>query len=298
MAVSSAAARDADALRLSRALFPDLAARADAALQAPRGAGSGAASIPDVRTDAAEFDARLDAEAARRFAGAGFAALAGTAAGSRFERAFAAADTVARELFAGDAGPLPEPEAFAAAGSDLGRLSEALDADASLVPVPAPYGLGLAAWRAAFRRAARLPGSAFNAGGDTEAIELGTESVREFTAIDRVAGADTPVIAGRPSWALRLVPAAPEPPVLGLNFAQSAPHATLPEMLMLQLMRAVQGDPPLDGGDGRSSFTWLAGELAGGRLAARHVFDAGTIRITAREVGSQGPHLGSRPPIG
>jgi len=68
---------------------------------------------------------------------------------------------------------------------------------------------------------------------------------------------------------------------------------------MLQLTRAAAGEAPLDGGAGGASFTWLAGELAGGGLAARHVWDAseGAIRVSSREIGSQGPHLGARTSI-
>ncbi|MCB1274564.1 MAG: hypothetical protein KDB25_09280 [Leucobacter sp.] len=289
-------------------LFPALAARLDAALDAHlERAGSGGGSAGGT---VASFDAHLDAAASARFSGAGFGSLLGTSAGDRFARAFAAARTVADELFAGDAGAVPEPEAFAAAGSDLARLAEQLDADPDLVPVPAPYGLGLPAWQRACARAATLAGSPFRgavrrvAAGDGVAdseedppLVLGAEVSEGFAHLDR-APSGSALVPGRPSWALRLVPAAAEPRRLGLNFAQSGPHATLPELLMLQLMRAVRGEAPLDGGDGRSSFTWIDGELAGGRLAARHVFDAGTIRITAREVGNQGPHLGSRPPIG
>jgi hypothetical protein len=67
-------------------------------------------------------------------------------------------------------------------------------------------------------------------------------------------------------------------------------------MLMLQLSRVVAGEPLVDA----TSFTWLAGVLAGGKLAARHVYDEAedTVRITCREVVSQGPHLGARPPVG
>lgn len=65
---------------------------------------------------------------------------------------------------------------------------------------------------------------------------------------------------------------------------------------MLQLIRVVSGEPLVDA----RSFTWLAGPLADGRLAARHVYDSAerVVRINCREVGNQGPHLGARPPVG
>ncbi|MFC6235312.1 hypothetical protein ACFPZL_09490, partial [Leucobacter soli] len=167
-------------------------------------------------------------------------------------------------------------------------------------PVPAPHGLGAEAWQAAFRAASLRPGSPFAA--DPGPLVLAAEVAREFGLLDLAPsdpGGQVPVAQNTATgavWTLRLIPASPEPETLGLNFTHSAPHATLPEMLMLQLMRAIEGEAPLDGGDGRGSFTWLAGMLAEGRLAARHVYDAGSIRITAREIGSQGPHLGARSP--
>lgn len=300
--VRDESALERDRLRLSRALFPDLAERLDAALaEALESIPGGASLVGDSRggvSPAAAFDARLDAEAAAMFAGAGLAGLAGSAGGARLQQAFASAEEAVRAFFPGVGLVLPEPEAFEAAGVDLSRLAGLLAADPMLVAVPAPHGLGSDAWRAAFRRAAAAPGGSFSevdaAGDPQEPLALASEVLREFEALDRMPAGQEPV--GR-AWTLRLVPAAQQPAILGLNFAHGGPHVTLPEMLMLQLMRAVEGATPLDGGDGRSSFTWLAGSLADGRLAARHVFDAGAIRITAREVGSQGPHLGARPPV-
>ncbi|CAG7595361.1 hypothetical protein LEUCIP111803_00039 [Leucobacter soli] len=283
--------RERDRLRLSRALFPALAASLDAALE--RATGFGAAP-------SAAFDTRLDAEAAERFAGAGLAELSGRAGGSRLERAFLTVGVIVRECFEVPGLALPEPESFAASGVDLARLAELLEADPALAPVPAPHGLGAEAWQAAFRAASLRPGSPFAA--DPGPLVLAAEVAREFGLLDLAPsdpGGQVPVAQNTATgavWTLRLIPASPEPETLGLNFTHSAPHATLPEMLMLQLMRAIEGEAPLDGGDGRGSFTWLAGMLAEGRLAARHVYDAGSIRITAREIGSQGPHLGARSP--
>lgn len=268
---------DDDAPRLSRALYPELARELDRAL---------ARASEGPRSAAADFDARLDAAADARFAASGLGELVGSEGGDRLARAFASARRVAGELL-GEAVGLPEPEAFSAAGVDLAALARHLEEDPGLVPVPAPQGLGAGAWLTAFVRAAELPESAFigdSAGhSGEEPLVFAAEVQREFAALDGVAG----------SWTLRLVPAGQEPSLLGLNFSHGGPHVSLPEILMLQLMLAVEGEEPID----RGSFTWLSGELAAGRLAARHVFDAGRIRITAREVGSQGPHLGARPPV-
>lgn len=309
---SGASLRERDRARLSRALFPELARSLDRALSAQRNAHRASAGSRDATEGQEDFDARLDAEAAERFAGAGLGELAGTAGGSRLLQAFDAARRATAELLAVDGLALPEPEAFEAAGVDLARLAGLLEADRSLVAVPAPYGLGVGAWAEAFGRAAELPESPFSAEDEGDGpLVIGTEALAEFAALDdpaaaagarmlRGSGTGTNGSVGTGprraagSWGLRLIPAGAEPSVLGLNHAHGGPHVTLPEMLMLQLMRAVSGEPPIDGGDGRGSFTWLAGGLADARLAARHVFDAGTVRITAREVGSQGPHLGAR----
>lgn len=250
-------------------LFPDLAAEVDAALQR-NGGGTGGA---------ARFDAELDRAAALRFGDAGLGTLLDTPGGAQLARSFELA-RAAHEV------EVPKPEAFAAEGIDLGALCELLSRDPALVAVPAPYGLGARGWSELFSSSDTAPSLVF-----------ATEVVREFAELDRAPV--TAVAHGGVAWTVRLLPATPAPPVLGLNYASSRPHATLPELLMLQFMRVIVGEPLLDGGDGRSSFTWLAGELAGGRLAARHVFDAGegAIRITAREVGSQGPHLGARQPV-
>ncbi|MBN9612913.1 MAG: hypothetical protein J0H64_05545 [Actinobacteria bacterium] len=304
-----------DRIGLSRALFPEAAARLDAAL-ARFGRGSEAGSAGTGADFDGDFDAALDAEAALRFSGIGLSAVAGTSGGAVLQRAFALAGEATRELLGLPGLALPEPEAFEAVGYDWPRYAEMLEADPRLMPVPAPFGLGPDAWSRAFVRAAGLKGAVYasvesDGDGGSEPGDgpfvLSTEVRREFAVLDAVP-AGSPVVVTAPlaegsrasiaqarpatAWILRLVPAEPEPELLGLNHRHGGPHVALPEMLMLQLMRAVAGLPPLD----ERSFTWLAGELAGGRLAARHVFDAGTIRITARETGSQGPHLGARPP--
>ncbi|WP_440311492.1 hypothetical protein [Leucobacter chromiireducens] len=274
-------------LQLVRALFPSLA-RDFESMSAPA-AGSGAA---------AEFDAWLDREAGAVLAGAAFTAITDPAVAGRFDTAFARARAAARLLEA----ELPEPEAFAAAGSDLGHFGELLGDRPDLVPVPAPYGLGIDRWRAAFTRAGSAHPDVLKSADGVSPLILAADAERGFDALDRIpeGAGPLPVVAQRPSsgavarWTLRLVPGQPTPSVLGLGFAHG-PHVSLPELLMLQLMRILAGEQPIDTG----TFTWLAGSIADGRLAARHVYDAGerVIRITCRETGNQGPHLGSRAPL-
>lgn len=257
-------------VRLARALFPDLAAELDGVL-ARHGDDT-----------AASFDDWLDGAATEMLGGIGFDEVADAAIAARFEAAFAAARIAADRLGAS----LPEPEAFTAAGVPFERLASAMAADPELLPVPAPHGMGAERWRRAF------------AHGDADGLVIATEALREFDALDAAPTGDAAPAVEAPGgvrWTLRLVPAGSRPARLGLGFAHG-PHPTLPEMLMLQLMRVVSGEPPVDA----ESFTWLSGSLADGRLAARHVYDAsdGVVRISCREVGSQGPHLGARPPVG
>ncbi|WP_336659518.1 hypothetical protein [Leucobacter sp. USHLN153] len=279
---------DAGRIRLVRAIFPDLAGELDAAL-ARHGNAQGSAG-----GDA--FDAWLDDEVERvigeSLGAVGFADVDDEVQRARFERAFEAA----RRAAAWAGVELPQPEAFALAGANLARLGAALAADDTLVPVPAPYGLGTAGWRRAFERAAD-ESSAFGTQGDASPLVLASEAEREFSLLDQAPAAvhfvreRSGAVRG---WTLRLVPAAPAPAVVGLSF-EHGPHLTLPEMLMLQLMRAAEGEPLVDA----RTFTWLAHPLADGVLAARHVYDESerAIRISCRETGNQGPHLGARPPI-
>ena len=284
-------------VRLVRSLFPELASTLDAAYEwhrAERGTDEVAGE---------DLDAWLDSEAEQLRSSvlglAPFTALGGPAA-ETFERAFAAARAVGDRLGV----HVPEPESFAAAGTDFVGLSTRLLADPDLLPVPTPYGLGVETWQAAFRReAARGAGALTVTQERPEALLIASEAVAEFRILDACDDPGVPTVVerrtttegtGTVSWTLRLVPAGTKPAILGLGFSHG-PHVTLPEILMIQLMRSAQGEPLIDA----SSFTWLAGALNDGRLAARHVFDEreGVIRVNCREVGNQGPHLGSRPPV-
>lgn len=275
----------AEQLRLIRALYPALAER--------YAAGAGAEP-----SSSARFDAWLDTEAGALHAGAAFGGQGDAAVTERFGDAFRAAQRVAAVIGVA----VPEPEAFAAAGVDLLHLGHLLGAQPELTPVPAPYGLGASRWHAAFAEAAQRHPEVLAAGPAVTPLVLGAEAARGFAELDRIpeSAIALPSVAQRDAaggtlrWTLRLVPAGSTPSVLGLGFAHG-PHVSLPEMLMLQLMRITGGEEPVDTG----TFTWLAGTVEGGRLAARHVYDAGdqVIRITCREIGNQGPHLGARPPL-
>ncbi|RGE19572.1 hypothetical protein [Leucobacter sp. wl10] len=281
--------------RLARVLFPDLAAAVDAAF-ARHGGGA-----------ERDFDAWLDERAEEVGSGlrtAAFGELADAPSRERLERAFAATRTVASWIGL----HVPEPEAFAESGADFGSLGAALAADPTLVPVAAPYGLGADGWRGLFSRAASEEGGPLAIpSGDSGAapLAISSEAEREFARLDAVPDPSVPVLSASPAgeadagrrsvrWTLRLVPAGLAPAVLGMSF-DHGPHVSLPEMLMLQLARVVAGEPLVDA----RSFTWLAGTLADGRLAARHVYDSveRVVRINCREVGNQGPHLGARPPV-
>lgn len=281
-------------LRLVRSLFPELASHIDSAYEAAvEDTGQNAHSVE------ASFDSWLDGEVEtlRRsdFGEASFGSVSQGDARSRLAQAFSAARQAAHLLRVA----VPLPEAFAAAGADFAQLAASLEADSSLTPVPAPYGLGAARWKEAFNRTniqAEKP-ETIVAGKVTE-LYLATEVEREFSILDSAPDATsehTLVDDRHVHWTLRLIPAADQPAVLGFAFAHG-PHVTLPEMLMLQLMRVADGLDPVDAG----TFTWIDGALADGRLAARHVYDVNerAIRLSSREPGNQGPHMGARPPQG
>lgn len=261
---------------LLRSLFPGVADRVDAAYQT-----YGSAS-PQTALDE-WLDERVDTV----LPGSISLAVEDPTLAGCLEESWASARSAAGLLGV----TLPEVESFVEAGVDFQRLAEALAKDPEIVPVPAPYGLGSSRWIEAF---ASLE-------SDTAPrLLIAPDAAREFSVLDAVPQSALPTVktgaAGQSftAWTLRLVPAALGPAVLGLNFSHG-PHVSLPEMLMLQLMRISGNMPLLDA----TSFTWLAGGLAQGRLAARHVYDASeqAIRITCREVMSQGPHLGARPPV-
>ena len=286
------------ALAFARVLFPGLAEEIDRAHAVSRG-GTGSAND--------RVDAWLDRETEKLrstvLTGVAFAEVADDEVRARFAASFRAARRVAQW------GGLDVPtiESFTAAGVDVAGLGQAASGDVTLQLVPAPYGLGLAGWQEIFRQAAAVDTSALQGSG----LLVSTEVEREFSGLDRVPTEDIPTLrvesdrraseaqfAAPPRevhWTLRLIPASPAPPVVGLSFAHG-PHVSLPEMLMLQASRAAEGMPMID----ERSFTWLAGETSEGKLAVRHIFDAseGSVRLSAREPGQQGPHLGARPPVG
>ena len=278
--MSGAQDRGIDGIELARGMFPELAVALDAAL------ARNGAQDPD-----AALDRALDAGAAGLPSagfGAGGAAGAESGESAPEEQRLLAAITAADRAFAAVGLRAPEPEAFVAAGIDPGALGAALRRDPGLVPVVAPHGLGTAGWRAAFHDAADAPGLLF-----------ASEIERDFALLD-APPAGEPAVRGEAAdgtpiaWTLRAIPGTESPAVLGLSHAHG-PHPSLGEMLALQLVRAAAQEPPVD----RGAFTWLDPRIGGGRLAARHVYDAeeGAIRISAREIGSQGPHLGARPPV-
>lgn len=268
---------EADRVALMRALFPDIAKQLDGAYAEFSG-----------EQEHAKFDQWIDRQAARVLPGAATLVLDDAALAARFDKAFSQARSAAHLLEL----DVPEIESFAAAGVDLQSLADAMAEDPTLVPIVAPYGLGEDRWVSAFARLG------------SPSLLISDEASREFALLDAVQQPAPATIRMNDAahehsrqtvtWTLRLAPGSAAPPLLGLSFA-NGPHIGLPEMLMLQLMRAVAGEPLVDA----TTFTWLAGVIAGGRLAARHVYDTSedTIRITCREVVSQGPHLGARPPV-
>lgn len=271
-------------LDLARMLFRDLAATVDAALGEDQGVEE-------------QIDSSLENAANRARAGAlGRAAFDGIGREDvhRLERAF----TAAREISAWAEIEVPEPEAFWAGGVDRVAVSRALEADASLIPVPTPHGLGADTWAQMFRASARSPESPLSLASP---LALAAEVSAEFTKLD-ITPPGTPAISGTSRvsnesirWTLRLIPASPVPARVNMNHVVG-PHPTLPEMLMLQLMLLAMNGDVVD----RNSFTWLHGVISDGRFAARHFFDAAqrSVGVNTREIGSQGPHLGVRPPIG
>ena len=260
-------------------LFPDLVQELDAALDAHAQEDHPAAAFEQALAASVE---------ALRASDVGSAILDEFGDAGRLAEVFACAEQIAREV----GFEVPAPEAFLAAGVDADRLRIALSSDDTLTPVIAPAGLGANRWQSLYRTAARQPGSPIAL---ADPLVLAEEVQHSFAMLDQPPRMSPTVISNGVTWSLRLVPATPAPTVLGLSHVHG-PHVTLPEMLMLQLTRLMAGEEPVD----QRSFTWLAGTLEDGRFAARHIFDAGerSVRVTSREVGNQGPHLGARPPIG
>ena len=284
-------------LEFLRALFPVIADRVDRAYRASAGTST------QEPTDA--IDSWLDQEVrdlhANVLPGVGFASIPDEPTREVFTSAFRATQTIAS--WGGI--DVPTPESLTSVGVNLEQLGSAAATDATLQPVPAPYGLGLGWWQHVYERAVTEIGRPLRGAGLLVAAEIG----RGFEQLDQVPQLDTPRFtpdhhghrspngpAAEPRyWTLRLIPASATPTQVGLSFGHG-PHVSLPEMLMMQLIRLVQGRPLVD----EHSFTWIAGELAEGKLAARHIFDTteGVVRLSAREPGQQGPHLGARPPVG
>lgn len=275
--MSGATDREFGSGGLARALFPDLALALDAALARNGGGG-----------EESSLDRVLDA-AVSALPSAGFGGEVDAPGGldRDTERSLLAAIADARAAFDLLGLRVPTPEAVVAAGVDTTQLGRALRDDPELVPVLAPHGLPATAWLRGFADTAGAP-----------ALFLASEIEREFEALSappagvaRVEAADA---AGKPVfWTFRAIPSGEAPAVRGLSHAHG-PHPTIAEILALQLVRAAAGLTPVDQG----TFTWLDPQIGGGRLAARHVYDVAehAIRISAREIGSQGPHLGARPP--
>lgn len=270
-----------DRLRLARLLFEDLATELDAAI------GS---DVPGVSSGEAIIAA---AAGAAREGDLGRAAFEGvdTPELRRLQESFRLADIVVQRL-----GLLvPAPEAFWAAGVDRDAIARSLHADPTLVAVPAPHGLGQKRWTELFRAAARQPASPLSL---SSPLVIAAEVMQAFGELDRAPKGTRSVEGTGPdgtavTWTLRLVPAAQTPARTGVSHA-IGPHPTLPEMLMLQLLRLAGGEKPVD----RQSITWLQGTFESGRFAARSLFDDAerSVRVNSREVGNQGPHLGVRHP--
>jgi hypothetical protein len=191
--------------------------------------------------------------------------------------------------------------------------SLASDAEYPLTPVLAPHGLGPKWWLTCFaslRANASIASNPLRKSSDGDGLSLASDVYSEFRIFDaapeatrdgqvpevRAARASNATPPGEIVWTLRLIPAGPLPVHMNLNYrAGGALHPTLPEMLALQAGRILSGRNPID----RGVFTWLAGTIGEGKLAARHVCDEaqGLLRISSREIGNQGSYLGVRPPI-
>lgn len=270
-----------DRLRLARLLFDDLAAELDAALGSE---SSGVQRGEDIIAAAANVAREGDL---------GRAAFGGidTPELRRLQQSFRSAGVV----FHRAGMSVPAPEAFWAAGVDREAIARSLHADPTLVAVPAPHGLGERHWTELYRAAARQSASPLSL---SSPLVIAAEVSQAFAELDRVPKGVRSVTGTGPeaktvAWTLRLIPAAQTPARTGVSHA-IGPHPTLPEMLMLQLLRLADGKEPID----RQSITWLHGTFEAARFAARSLFDDAerSVRVNSREVGNQGPHLGVRPP--
>ncbi|HUH52900.1 MAG TPA: hypothetical protein VLZ31_02510 [Microbacteriaceae bacterium] len=271
-------------VKLARKLFAELAQELDDALLENDSKSKSDSSMQELGSMQV-----LDAEAKKMSAPGGILATSSLAeikndsVRIRFQESFALLGEAAGALGVS----LPDADAFQHAGYDFLKLAKIAETDKNLVLVAAPYGLGLAAWQSLFRIDVMRLDSKMP-------LDVARELQQEFILLDRVQQTDLPQVQDRNiKWTLRLIPAAPKPEKMGLNYAVG-PHPALPEMLMLQAIQLLAGGAALD----QNTFTWIAGKIAGDKLAARHVFDVSQNRIiiNSREIGNQGPHLGARPP--
>ena len=304
-------------------IWPDLAARIERAhaVHARNGQTGQDPAAPDHAIEAALDDARAEGNPVL----SRVPSIVNVSARDALDEAFLTAE----RLFGESGVPVPDSGDFALAGLNLTALGATWAAsrgagqgsDTLLTPVLAAHGLGAAWWRARF--AALRADSAIednplratgNDSGDGDGLTLAPDVIAGFRVFDAVpegarTGAVPVVLGSRASardssdrsigeveWTLRLIPSGPTPVHVNLNHrAGGAEHPTLPEMLALQAGRILQGEPPVDQG----VFTWLAGTIGDGRIAARAMWDAsiGVVRVSCREIGNQGSYLGVRPPV-
>jgi hypothetical protein len=290
-----------EAAALARALFPDLASQVDAA--APF-------SAADLTGPEDSIDAWISNEVSRMNAGElgdTLAARSSDAERTRIDASITAARAAADSLGV----QVPTFEELSAAGVRAARI-EGLDASSgadslpALLPVLAPHGLGLSAWQRLFGEAHENVTNSVTGGEASthqtrlRGLVVAEEIERWFSALDRVQDPTLPRLnvtepRGEVAWTLRWIPASPTALIVGRPY-RVGPHPSLSELLMLQWIRQHFGDAPIDA----QSLTWVAGDLPEPRLAARHTYDvaAGLIRINTRERTDQGPHIGTRPPVG
>lgn len=206
------------------------------------------------------------------------------ASGAAMSNAFRAMESITQHIGI----ELPEPEDFLAAGASLQHPDP--DSASTLVPVPAPHGMGAAQWLRVFDGAS---------GGGRPSLTFSTEVTRWFAALDRIGSLDAPSVVVRERiglvvWTLRWIPGSVAAPLYGQPFRADwkSRYPTLPELLALAAIRHVAREAPID----TRSFTWLCGDLPLRSFAARYTHDilTDTIRISTRERSDRGAHIGTR----